>query len=391
MSGSVFIDIAAALAVTALLGEAYGMVRRRFAGSALAPFVLGIMFGIIALAQMYHPIEPFDGLIIDLRNIPIALAGAFLGWRGLVPCLVIAMSARFGIGGVGTSAGLLGMMLAGCAGVLWAHKMAEYERRNFSMLLLLALAMSSHLLAALVLPHDIAVWFLTTAAAPLLALNLITVPLLGALLERENRRIQKENRMAAAMTREPESGLLTGAAFVRDVSNAYAAQPFGTFSGFISVQTHLGVWRSVVDLIGGTPKAALDCHFLSHHLQHAPLAGMCADGSVLIPLSAFEVDNISRIKSELRQSLRYDRSGEAFRGTIDMTLIEADDPAEFIRIAGTAALAAQPDWSARHAATNCAAVRPDAISRVRRSRIFNPDEHDILFAKAEFLIERGRG
>lgn len=115
MTFSVFLDFAASLAVLALLAESYGVIRRRFVGAFAAPIVLGVLFGLMAVVQMHRPFEPFDGVIIDMRNVPIALAGAFLGWRGLLPCLGIAVATRMGIGGVGMVSGIAAMAMSGLA------------------------------------------------------------------------------------------------------------------------------------------------------------------------------------------------------------------------------------------------------------------------------------
>lgn len=387
MSFSVLIDIAAALAVTALLGEAYGFVRRKFAGSALAPFVLGVVFGFMALAQMYQPLEPFDGLIIDLRNIPIALAGAFLGWRGLLPCLAIAMLTRIGLGGVGMESGLWGMALAGVAGIFWARRRADQDGSTFAGLLFLGLLMSSHLLAALALPRELAIWFVTTAAAPMLLVNLFAVPLIAALLERENYRIRRDNRLAASVTHDPVSGLLLGPAFMREVTNAYAARPFGTYAGYLTITPESGIWSTAVGLFGEPAPIALDRQALSNYLEHSELAGLCSDGRVLVPLSAEEVRKISRIKADLNVALRGTPS--AATGTIvTLSMVEASDPADFMRITDTAVVTAHVNWKAERAARKMSGLSSDTPTSARTSRIFNPEEHNMLFAKAEFLIER---
>lgn len=390
MSITIAVDVIVAIAVSALLGEAYGSVRRHFSGKAMAPFALGALFGLIAIVQMYRPIEPFDGLLIDLRNIPIALAGAFLGWRGLLPCLVMAAGARLGMGGLGAGAGVLGMVLAGGAGVLWERRMAHIDERNLAMLLMLAVAMSAHLLAGLVLPQEMSVWFFTTAALPLFMLNLVAIPLIGSVLERENRRIQREHRMAAAMTREPDSGLLTGAAFVRDVTNAYAAQPYGTFSGFLKISVNSSVWYSLERVFGAAGKTVLDSHFLAQHFEHAAFAGMAIDGSVLVPLTGQEIDTISRVKSHLRLGLQARCRDEGTSATLQFRVLEASDPKDFLRIAETAAIMPRANWAHKQNGPRGVLSNRSDIGQSRRAQIFDPEEHDILFAKADFLIERGK-
>ncbi len=387
MSFSAIIDIAATLALTALLAESYGVVRRRLVGNALAPFVLGVLFGFMALVQMFHPVEPFDGLIIDMRNIPVALAGAFLGWRGLLPCLAIAMATRVGLGGVGMESGLWAMALAGLAGMIWARKRTNFDTWNFGGLLLLGLAMSSHMLAAVVLPRELAIWFITHAAGPMLVMNLFAVPLIASLLERENHRIRRENRLEASATHDAVSGLLLGPAFMREMTNAYAARPFGTYAGFLTIEPVPGLWRSAFGLFGEPAPIGLDRQALANLVEHADLAGVCSDGRVLIPLSSEEVRQISRVKSDVTVAL-HDTASAAAGTVVTLSIVEAPTPTEFLRITDTAIRASNVDWKAERNARQRSVMRPDEPSRVRRANIFNLEDHDVLFAKAEFLIER---
>lgn len=390
MNGSVLIDMAAALAVTALLAESYGIVRRRFLGAQVAPVVLGVLFGLMALLQMNNPIEPFDGLIVDLRNIPVALAGAFLGWRGLLPCLLIAAAARIGIGGVGVVAGIWGMALAGLASTIWARKMARYEKRSFGMLLLLALAMSAHLLGALALPRDLAIWFFTTAAGPILAMNLLVVPFIGALLERENRRLLHENRMSAASDRNPDSGLLTGSALVREATDAFAAQPFGSFAGLLVI-TPPRRWHFGLLGLSHQSIAPIQPLVLADHLTHWRLAGESRDGRILIPLTLDELATAHRLRPIVRDRLREGVGRDRTLSALDVSALAAPEPEEFLRLVETAALAGPGRWEALSTGASGSLLRPGEKSHVRRASLFNPAEHDALFAKADFLMARSRG
>lgn len=392
MSTSVFFDIAAALAITALLAESYGFVRRKMGGTNYAPLILGVLFGLMALTQMFTPVEPYEGVFIDMRCVPITLAGAFLGWRGLIPCLAIGVATRYGLGGVGTAAGITGMFVAGFVGILWARKTAHMKRRGLGMLMVLAGAMSTHVATAILVPYDAAVWFFSVAATPMVIVNLVAVPFIGMLLERENRRIQEENRMSAAVTRDPDTGLLTGPAFVRDLTNTYATRPFGTFAGFLTISTDTGMRLSMTGLLGDNNRTPVDAQTLAMNMDHANLAGMCADGSTLVPLTAWEVENISRIKSGIRAAMRNNRRDGETAGLIDMKVIEAPEPAEFIRIAEGAVVAVRPNWNVLPGPLRTLTKRPlDEQPLLRHSRIFAPEEHDVLFAKANFLIDRSQG
>jgi hypothetical protein len=385
-----FIDIAAALAVTAVIAESYGAVRRRLVGNAAAPALLGVMFGLMAALHMHNPLEPYEGFIIDLRNIPIALAGAFLGWRGLLPCLLIAMLTRIGIGGVGAVAGLWAMVIAGLAGIIWARKMAAFKKRNFGMLLLLALAMSTHLLAAVALPRDVAVWFFTSAVGPILAMNLLAVPLIGSLLERENRRILLEAKRSRTDARAPNTGLLTGHSFVREITNAFAAHPLGSFAGVLVIAPEAHGWRSFLSMSRKSNMPEVEARLLSGHLSHWTLAGRAANGHILVPLTWQELETAHRLRASVRTALAENTIDGHAPLYWEVSEIATPDPGEFLQLIERAALSARSTWATQKPAFRYSPTHPGNASFVTRSRIFNPDQHDALFAKANFLMERGR-
>ena len=64
------------------------------------------------------PLEPMDGLIIDLRNVPLVLCGGFLGRRASLIYFCMTVITRFGLGCIGMLSGILATTIAVCAGGL---------------------------------------------------------------------------------------------------------------------------------------------------------------------------------------------------------------------------------------------------------------------------------
>ncbi|MCV3765074.1 diguanylate cyclase [Rhizobium sp. TRM95796] len=88
-------------------------------GSPLADKLkLGVVFGLGALAVMTRPIEVDTGVYIDLRTIPISIAGLVGGWPGALVATVIAGAYRLWLGGAGAGPGLavIGLVAAIGAG-----------------------------------------------------------------------------------------------------------------------------------------------------------------------------------------------------------------------------------------------------------------------------------
>ena len=189
------------------LALAYGSIQRRLPGRATGEVVLGALFGVVAIVQMNMPVSPMEGFIIDMRAVPVALAGAYLGLRGLTVCIVIAAGYRLGLGGVGAPAGVMGMVIAGGAGMIWSA-LTVNSLRTLRTILGLGLAMSAHLFGALLLPIDLAIWFVTTAAPVMVLLNLVFVPPISMALERETRIIREGERLRRLAGIEDGDGVM---------------------------------------------------------------------------------------------------------------------------------------------------------------------------------------
>lgn len=179
------LDHVSPLAMIAILAWVSGAIGPHRAGARVAPVALGIAFGLVAVLQMQSAFVPVDGVLVDLRAIPLALAGAYLGRGGLAACLAVALAGRAQIGGIGTGADLLAITLAGCAGFVWHRATCLTVPRGIGHFIILALAMSTSLVPALMLPQPLGQWFLGSAIPVIFPIYLGIVPLLAAILERE--------------------------------------------------------------------------------------------------------------------------------------------------------------------------------------------------------------
>jgi hypothetical protein len=136
---------------------------------------------------MLDPLSPLPGVIVDMRCVPVALAGAFLGKRGLAVCLALTVAVRLSLGGDGAVAGVAAITVAGLAGLAWRLLVPPPGHRTLRHFFCLAALTSVHLSTGALLPPDAAAWFFTAAAPALLALNLAAIPLFAALLDHEMR------------------------------------------------------------------------------------------------------------------------------------------------------------------------------------------------------------
>ncbi|CTQ49887.1 LytS/YhcK type 5TM receptor domain-containing protein [Jannaschia donghaensis] len=212
LTGPVLIDFSGSLAILAMLSVAYGGLHRVLLDKRWLEPILGILFGLIAFVQMHNPVEVYPGMIIDMRNVPLVLAGAFLGGRGLLPCIVIAALARIDIGGVGMLSALAAMTIAGGVGLLW-QGVTRGRERGVMALVALGAAASLHLIGAVLLPLDLMIWFLFNAAPLLIGLNFVAIPIVGALLERERKQIRRVETLTRTAGFTIGKGLMAPEAF----------------------------------------------------------------------------------------------------------------------------------------------------------------------------------
>lgn len=201
------IDLSGSLAILGMLAVAYGGLHRLIPNKRAFDPIMGLLFGLVAFVQMHSPVEPYPGLIVDMRCVPVVLAGAFLGGRGLLPCLLIAVLARFWIGGVGMTSGIAALLTAGAVGLLW-QGLTSGNRHGWKAIGALGCLTSIHLIGAVLLPFDLAIWFLREAAPVLVLLNAVSVPAVAALLEREQRQIRREEQLAKTASFANGDGLM---------------------------------------------------------------------------------------------------------------------------------------------------------------------------------------
>lgn len=334
MSGSFgfAIDFLHELAIVAGLSWGYGLLRQRRAGAFWAPVVLGALFGCVAVLQMSAPLEPVDGMIIDLRCVPIVLAGAFLGWRGALVCIAIAIPARIGFGGVGMMAGVAAVMLAAAGGLIWSYATRHLSRRGFEQFFHLALATCLSLIGGLFLPTELAAWFYRELALPLVATYLVTVPLVAALLERE--RMLQDGGRATALQEEidPETGLRGQLGFARDVAHATASGTQAPLVGAIILTirdrnflTHHWGKSAMGHVLGGLR------HRFTDMVPSDGVFGLKNDGSLLIAVNAQRWAQLDDIRSSLHRAAADGvmslPNGESTRIAISTRITRFSDPA----------------------------------------------------------------
>ncbi|MEM8655585.1 MAG: LytS/YhcK type 5TM receptor domain-containing protein [Pseudomonadota bacterium] len=302
VDASVMLDFVSSLAVLGLLVVGFSALAPVLKTGKLAAVGLGMFFGLVVGLQMSMPLSPTQGVIIDMRHVPIVLAGAFLGWRGLVTCLALAIAIRTGIGGVGLSAGILGMLIAGAIGDLWSRIVRPMTVHDAGKLAVLGLGVNLHMLSAFVVPADITRWYFTEAAPTIFALNVLCVPAFGWMLMREQNLSAQKAHLSASAQVDPATRLLTTDALAQEVSHFNAADGDRQVGGFVAITLKNTSWLRKTWGDGAITQAlgVLRLRITDICRDNRPL-GIDAQRRVLVPVTAAEMRDLRPLRKTLRR------------------------------------------------------------------------------------------
>ncbi|WP_245636916.1 PAS domain S-box protein [Azospirillum thiophilum] len=212
---AIIIALAHGVGLLALVLLAYRFILRRFGARRHAfPFLSGLLFGLAAAISMLDAYPVDAGVLIDLRNTMVGLAGLFGGWPAALVSAGLAGAVRLWLGGVGAPSGAAGILLTALAAPLLARLLARLiDRRaarkggprqglgkgalGFGQLTLFGLAVAPLTLAALLLLPEMALALrvLAVAALPLTVFTSLGIGLLGTMLAREHRRFADEHAL----------------------------------------------------------------------------------------------------------------------------------------------------------------------------------------------------
>lgn len=187
-----FVELIYNAALLVTLSVLYGLLSRfRKGNNTLYKILVGLLFGLIAVAGMNMPVHYSNGIIYDGRSVILVLAGLFGG--GIPGAISIVLSAAFRIylGGAGTIPGVLTVLVSCSVGLVFRYLYKnEPYRINLAMLWLIGLVAHVFMLASqLFLPWPLVfeviknIWFPIVVVFPLATL------MIGILFRSEEKRI----------------------------------------------------------------------------------------------------------------------------------------------------------------------------------------------------------
>ena len=225
---SSIVTLVQALALAALLSLSLGLVSRITPSAMLRDAIMGGLFGFATMMSMAAPIAFVDGIIVDLRNLFIAVSFGYFGWVGGAMTLGLSVGARIGIGGDGMLLGTIAMFVAAGLGAVWRAQIAERVESELTAGLILGGLLSLTIGMFLLLPGHLRFDVLMTMGPVLLVLYPLGAVVLTALLGREYRIIEEGRDLARQAGTDPLTNLPNRRrtlAFVEQMSRRGPSRP----------------------------------------------------------------------------------------------------------------------------------------------------------------------
>ncbi|PRX11643.1 UNVERIFIED_ORG: diguanylate cyclase [Martelella mediterranea] len=262
---------------------------------------IGVLFGLAAVVTMIDPFEVSPGVMIDVRNVMIALAAVFGGVWSAVIAGSIAVLVRIAIGGAGLLPGTVSIILGTVIALTFVH--FRGNRRDLPTLALLGLVISFSLLSALLLPVDVLVTMAVKSLPALIVRNIVGTMLVGSLLAMEERR-EKEYMTFKQLA---ERDALTGLSNRRALELVERRTPGHESSGlFCVIMFDLDHFKSVNDTYGhsfGDVVLARFAEIISMRIRGSDLVVRYGGEEFCVILNDARLDNAERIAEDIRQQL----------------------------------------------------------------------------------------
>ncbi len=203
----------AALLIT--LSVLYGLLTRLRRGSNIQyKLFAGLLFGLIAIAGMYMPVQYKPGVFYDGRSVIMVLAGLFGG--GIVSgiSILLAGAYRIYLGGEGTVAGI--MTIVSCVAVGLIFRRIYKKPEDIRLIMLWVIGIIAHvlmLLSLLLLPWPLGLEVIQKIWGPVLLFFPVATFLIGILLITEEKRfsalikIEKGERLFQTLSENSPVGI----------------------------------------------------------------------------------------------------------------------------------------------------------------------------------------
>lgn len=238
------LNLAGLMALIALL---FSATSRLSTNKIVQQMVFGTILGIGAFLVYLQPIMKVSGIQNDPRNLFVGLAAAIFGpIPGLIVFLIAAFT-RYHEAAPTASVCIFSLFTAGCAGLCWRQFTRGVEEKHEVHFVALGLTISLSYLSTFLLPRDYWQSIFSTAVPVLTTTNVIGALLLGGLLERHRRQLEREQRLANLASSDPLTEVMNRRAFEKSYEAAVLS---ASSSGMAFIIVDLDNFKHINDTKG---------------------------------------------------------------------------------------------------------------------------------------------
>ncbi len=205
--------------VVALLGLSFllSSAMRHYHETKYEQFAFGVLFGLTVVLGMTNPLSLGEGLIFDTRTLLTGAAVAFVGPVAGLITLGFGIVCRIYIGGVGTTSGLVGLVLAFGLALEWSHFASHRVKQPVLKDTCLGIAVTPSIFALFILPFDLAVDLFASILPTLLICNVVGAIAIGWIFRHEARYISEAREMRSFARTDQLTNLLNRRGMDREV------------------------------------------------------------------------------------------------------------------------------------------------------------------------------
>ena len=301
---AIFLEFFHVMAGMALVAILYGVVVRGLGEHWGRQVALGVLFGAASLYALSQRMELAPGVLMDMRHLPIAFAGAFGGPLAMAVTLTINVVARLAIGGNGVLGGLISMSVSGLAGLAWAWLFLGRPGRPLPQLLALGALICPHTLAALTLPWETAVNYFRYFAPVQAAFNVLGTLVVGGAIHRERTLALTAHGLEHSASRDPLTGALNRRGFHQRADAARARSAPGQGGALLALD--LDHFKRVNDAFGhdvGDAVLVEAARRLQSELRGGDVLGRFGGEEFVVFVPAVSRERAAQIASRLRRAI----------------------------------------------------------------------------------------
>jgi diguanylate cyclase len=186
----------------------FNAVLKKFQESRYRQVAFGLLFGGIVVLGMTNPLSLGEGLIFDTRTLLVGAATVFVGPLAGAIALFAGIICRVVIGGAGTTAGLVGLLLAYGLALAWDsfvhHRIKSLVLRDA----LMGFVVTFSAAAFFVLPYELALTLLASVLPTLLLVNIGGMVVIGLVFRREIDQFENRKMLEAYAKTDSLTNLL---------------------------------------------------------------------------------------------------------------------------------------------------------------------------------------